>query len=73
MHRDLAKDAVSGLDLLPTHYARDGARGVELWRRKWLQRRKVESGEPERELRRNHAKTVRQSQTNGQKAPSHQH
>src|SRR5262249_14479128 len=56
--RDLAEDAISGLDLPPSHWS-DNA---EIWRTKWLLRRKVESGELERELRRNHARKQRQSQ-----------
>src|SRR5262249_20621653 len=58
--RDLAQTAIRGIDLLPDYYVNDGARGVENWRAKWLLRRKVESGELERKLRREYAKRQRQ-------------
>src|SRR5262249_23060732 len=70
---DLAQDAISGIDLPPDHYVNCGERGIENWRSKWIQRRKLESGELERELRRDHARKLRQSKTNGQKPLSHRH
>ena len=72
--RDLAQTAISGIDLPPDYSPdNDGDRGLELWRSKWLQRRKLESGELWHELRRKKAKRQRQSQINGQKPPHHRH
>jgi|SRR6516225_2150149 hypothetical protein len=54
--RDLAKDAISGIDLPPDHWVNLGDRGIEIWRNKWQTRRKVESGELWRELKRKRPK-----------------
>ena len=64
--RDLAQQALSGIDLPPSYCS------AENWRSKWLLQRKIDSGEMERELRRKYRQTHRQSQTNRQKPANHQ-
>lgn len=71
--RDLAKDAISGIDLVPDYMERAGPQFVEAWRRSWLQRRHIHLGTWGQELRRHEAETARQSEINSRKAPSTQH
>jgi hypothetical protein len=67
--RDLAKHAISGIDL-PPHYWLDN---VEMWRSKWIMQRRAASGELWRDLERDRAKRDREASVNRQKQASHRH
>jgi hypothetical protein len=65
--RQLAKDAISGIDLVPDYMVRAGPGFVDQWRENWIQRRHIELGTWGQELRRHEAERARQSEINKQK------
>jgi hypothetical protein len=67
--REFAVTAHSGIDNVPSYWRDD----VDQWRRKWLVLRHMETGELDRELRRNQAKRLPQSKLNGEKPAIYRH
>jgi hypothetical protein len=66
---EFALTARSGIDNVP-YYWRDKE---DQWRRKWITQRKMQTGELDRELRRNQAKRLQQSKLNGEKLAIYRH
>jgi hypothetical protein len=68
--RDLAADAPSGIDDNP-HL--EGTHMWHYWRRRWIQKRRLATGELEADLRRRHAQKQQQTQAQQAKASHTRH